>query len=100
MRIRLTSCIFLLSLLFSFTVSAQDTLVSWKASAVRSSATTYQLTVKGVMKKGFHIYAKDDADGLAGLTLVLKDASVTQGAVTISPAFAEFKDPIFENNKR
>ncbi len=100
MRIRLTSCIFLLSLLFSFTVSAQDTLVSWKASAVRSSATTYQLTVKGVMKKGFHIYAKDDADGLAGLTLVLKDASVTQGAVAISPAFAEFKDPIFENNKK
>lgn len=100
MRTFLTTCFFLLSALFSFTASAQDTLVSWKATAARTAAGSYEITINGTMKKGFHIYAKDDVDGLAGLLVAVKDASVTAGVVAISPAYVDYQDPIFENNKK
>ncbi len=100
MRTFLITCSFLLSLLFSLTLAAQDTLVSWKATAARTGTGSYEVTINGAMKKGFHIYAKDDADGLAGLIVAVKDASVTAGAVAISPAYVDYQDPIFENNKK
>ena len=100
MRTIATTCFSLLFLLFSFSVSAQDSLVTWQATAARTSANSYEITIKGAINKGFHLYAKDDADGLTGINIVLKDPGITQGALTISPAFEDYKDPIFENNKK
>ncbi len=100
MRTITTTCLSLLFLLFSFSVSAQDSLVTWQATAARTSANSYEITIKGAIKKGFHLYAKDDPDGLTGINVVLKDPGITQGALTISPEFEDYKDPIFENNKK
>ncbi len=100
MRILKTTCSFLLFFLLSFFASAQDSLVTWQASAARTNDNSYTLTLKAEIQNGFHIYGKDDADGLAGINVVVKDAAVTAGQLAITTALEDYKDPFFENNKK
>ena len=100
MRIFKTTCTFLFLFLLSIAVSGQDSLVAWQANATRIDDNSYLLTIKGELKKGFHVYAKDDADGLAGINILIKDPAITKGPVEVLPTYGDYKDPIFENNKK
>ncbi|RYF81750.1 MAG: hypothetical protein EOO03_16440, partial [Chitinophagaceae bacterium] len=100
MRTFLLSSFLLLSLLFSQLGFAQDTIVTWKATATATAAGSYEVQLEAVIKKGFHLYAKDDADGLGGLTVAATTEQVSAGPFSQAPTYEDYKDPIFENNKQ
>jgi thiol:disulfide interchange protein len=90
-----------LSFLFSFSAFAQDSaLVSWNGSAEKTSEGNYAILLKGQIKNNYHIYAKDDTDGLSGPVVVIKDKAIKQGELLYVSALTDYADPIFSNNKK
>jgi thiol:disulfide interchange protein DsbD len=86
---------------FSFSAAAQDSSnINWLGSASKMADGSYEIQLKGQLKNGFHIYAKDDVDGLSGLMITVKDKTVKLGAVKIVSAFIDYADPIFGNPKK
>ena len=86
---------------FFFSASAQDSSnISWTSSITKITDSNYEILLKGQIKKGFHIYAKDEADGLSGLTINIKDEAVKQGTLQILSTLKDYADPIFTNSKK
>ncbi|MBC7866133.1 MAG: hypothetical protein H7X88_01250, partial [Gloeobacteraceae cyanobacterium ES-bin-316] len=101
MRLLKTFCSFLVVFFLAVTAFAQDSLhISWIATSAKMPDGTYELTLQGQLRDRYHIYAKDDADGLSGLTINIKDESIKPGALLISPAFTDYNDLIFSNTKK
>ena len=93
MRFLKACSIFFLSLVFSFSASAQDSsVVSWKANAQKITEGSYKVLFTGIVKKGWHVYtAVDKESELSGITLTPDDSSVSlisfdlQTKGTVSP---------------
>jgi thiol:disulfide interchange protein DsbD len=83
-------------------VLAQDSaIVKWSSSTSKISEGRYEITLNGIVKKDWHIYAKADAeDGLSGIVVVVKDSSVTKIGEQILSPLADYSDPLFENRHK
>lgn len=89
---------FLFFLLISFSSSAQDSsIVTWNVSAVKTGTGKYDIILKGQVKPGWHLYAKSDAVGLAGLVVNARDESVKADTLSFISPFENYTDPIFDN---
>src|SRR5688572_2159815 len=89
---------FVFFLLISFSSSAQDSnIVTWNVSAVKTGTGQYDIILKGQVKTGWHLYAKSDAVGLAGLVVNARDESVKADTISFISSFENYTDPIFDN---
>ena len=81
---------------------AQDSShVSWTATAAKTAPGKFEITLKGQVKTGWHLYAKPDATvGLAGVVVKAQDESVNADTISFTSALEDYKDPIFENSNQ
>jgi len=101
MRLHSVISFIFLFLFFSFSAAAQDSSnISWSSSAAKITDSSYEILLKGQIKSGYHIYAKDDVDGLGGPVINIKDDAVKKGTLIILSSLTDFADPVFENNKK
>ena len=101
MRLYSTVYLVLLSFIFSLSAIAQDSsIISWTGSTTKTSEGSYEILLKGQLKNGYHIYSKDDADGLIGPAVVIKDDAIKQGPLVIVSSLTDYTDPVFSNNKK
>ena len=93
----ITACL-LAYLLFPIFASAQDSsIVNWTTSSSKISETSYQLILKGTLKKGWHFYSQADTeDGLGGLIIRLKDSTLKTGTPLFASGPVDYKDLVFE----
>jgi len=97
--------VFLLSIfifLFQPLLAAQDTTaVQWTASGKKINTGQYQIYLKGTIKTGWHIYAKENkAAGLEGLKISFSDSSIKKdGDPQLKGNFKTITDKIFDNAK-
>ena len=90
---------FLLAPLFS--QSQDSSIVTWTTNSKKISETSYELTLKGQLKKGWHLYTKADSeDELSGLVVNVKDSSVVAGTSSFVTPLTSYNDPIFENRNK
>lgn len=82
-----------LSHLFAQDISNQ---VKWTVVASPKTEKTFVLNFKGVLPKGWHLYAKDETDDIAGIEVVYKNPTFSQQPISIKTPFNSFKDDIFE----
>lgn len=86
---------------FSFTwVYAQDSsVVQWVASGKKIVDKQYEISLKGTIKQGWHIYAKTNATaGFEGLKIYFFDSTITtEGNPQITGATRTITDKIFDN---
>ncbi len=86
---------------FSFTrVCAQDSsVVQWTASGKKIADKQYALSLKGTIKRGWHIYTKANATaGFEGLKIYFYDSSITtEGSLQITGNTRTITDKIFDN---
>lgn len=81
---------------------AQDSLVvKWQSAVNKISDKEYDITLRGIISKGWHMYAKADSeDGLEGLRLSIGDSMVPAADIQISGKNAEIADPLFEQHRK
>ena len=98
MRFFYTTACLLACLLFPIFASAQDSsIVNWTTSSSKISETSYQLILKGTLKKGWHFYSQADTeDGLGGLIIRLKDSTLKTGTPLFASGPVDYKDLVFE----
>ena len=95
--------VFLLSLLiffFQFSIFAQDSAsVQWMASGKKIADEQYEIHLKGVIRKGWHVYAKaNQSAGLEGLKISFLDSSIEKQAdQQLSGNFKTITDKIFDD---
>lgn len=86
---------------FSFTrVYAQDSsVVEWTASGKKIADKQYALSLKGTIKRGWHIYSKANVTaGFEGLKIFFFDSSITtEGSLQITGNTRTITDKIFDN---
>ncbi|MEP6712866.1 MAG: hypothetical protein ABJA37_10640, partial [Ferruginibacter sp.] len=83
---------------FSALVFSQDsTQVSWKAVAARKADNRYELLVKGIIKKGWHVYDSNNAQDLSGIIVSIDDSLVTAGTIQYLTKSKTIADVVFEN---
>ncbi len=78
---------------------AQDSsVVKWTllSTPVKNKANAYQIEIKGAIPEGWHLYEKNDKEGLEGLHFDYHDSSVSVGADSISGNKKMMSDQIFD----
>lgn len=94
---RLFLLLFLLaSGLFSNSQGKDSMHVKWVVSVQHSGGSNYNLQFTGLIQEGWHIYAPDQEEGLAGVVVSYPDSSLKAGPVTMLSTTAGINDPIFE----
>ena len=91
----LTAFIFL----FQFSLLAQDSsAVSWQATGKKIADKQYEIRLTGIIKTGWHVYAKPIAAAeLEGLKITFSDSSIKQnGNRQLSGNFKTIADKIFD----
>ncbi|HMK03241.1 MAG TPA: cytochrome c biogenesis protein CcdA [Ferruginibacter sp.] len=95
--------VFLLSIfffLFQPLLAAQDTTaVQWTASGKKTNDGQYEIRLKGIIRTGWHVYAKENkAAGLDGFRISFSDSSIQkEGDPQLSGNFKTITDKIFDN---
>jgi thiol:disulfide interchange protein DsbD len=80
---------------------AQDSShIAWTSLTSKTAAGSYSVLLKGYFKKGFHLYAKDDADGLSGMVVLVKSDNAKTGLLQVMSTYKSVRDPIFSNEKK
>lgn len=94
--------VFISLFLFANMSHAQDSvIVKWEASAKKISDKDYEVTLKGSIKNGWHVYAvKDDEDGLSGITIAYNDSSLTADPLKINTTYTLIDDQVFDKKKK
>lgn len=102
MRLRILVTAFVFVLLPSIGLLAQDSShVNWTATAAKTAPGKFEVTLKGQVKTGWHLYAKPDATvGLAGVVVKAQDESVNADTISFVSALEDYRDPIFENSNQ
>ncbi|MEO5983941.1 MAG: cytochrome c biogenesis protein CcdA [Ferruginibacter sp.] len=82
------------------TTVAQDSLqVQWQATVKKSDVQSYELFLKGIIRKGWHLYSEKNEDaGLQGLLITYSDSSVKTTSHSIQGNSKRLNDPIFEKS--
>lgn len=84
--------------LISFGSAAQDSsIITWNITSVKAGTGKYDIILKGQLKTGWHLYAKAEAVGLAGLVVNIKGDSIKAGNLFFTNPFEDYTDPIFDN---
>jgi thiol:disulfide interchange protein DsbD len=86
-------------LFFQLPALAQDsTTVKWAATGKKTGEGQYEIHVKGIIRAGWHVYAKSNAAaGLEGLKISFSDAAIKKsGEQQLSGDFKTITDKIFE----
>ncbi|MEO6537337.1 MAG: cytochrome c biogenesis protein CcdA, partial [Ferruginibacter sp.] len=89
-------------LFFSFFISglvfSQDSaVVKWSAEAKKISGNQYQLSLKGFIKKGWHVYDSNRAQDLAGLVVSFDDSLVNPEAIHLNTKSKTINDVVFDS---
>ncbi len=92
----------LAAVLFTFQLSlfAQDSsIVQWKATGKKIADGQYEILLKGVIKSGWHVYAKpNQTAGLEGLKISFSDTAIhEEGIRQLNAKFDTITDKIFDN---
>lgn len=75
--------------------------VSWRYQYQPAPGVEYNLTLKGTINKGWHLYARPDAeDGLEGIRLMVGDSVLPLSSYTITGNESEINDPMFEQHRK
>ena len=85
--------------LFQFSALAQDSLVvTWQATGKKVADGQYEITLKGTIKTGWHVYAKPNtAAGIEGIGISFLDSSIQMnGDRQVTGDFKNIDDKIFE----
>jgi thiol:disulfide interchange protein DsbD len=77
---------------------AQDTSnqVKWTVVTSPKNDKAFVLNFKGVLPKGWHLYAKDEEDAIDGFEVAYKNTAFSQQPIKIKTPFKSFKDDFFE----
>ena len=80
-------------------IKAQDSsLVSWQPAFKKIADKTYEITLKGTIKKDWHLYTEvNEQEGLQGIQLLYNDSSIINEKAVISGPRKDINDPVFEN---
>lgn len=101
MHLRNSFILFFFSFLFPCSLMAQDSShITWTSLTSKTADGSYSVLLKGHLKKGFHLYAKDDADGLSGMVVIVKSDNAKTGSLQVMSTYKAVKDPIFSNEKK
>ncbi len=101
MHLRNSLILAFFSYLFSWSLMAQDSShIAWTSLTSKTAAGSYSVLLKGYFKKGFHLYAKDDADGLSGMVVLVKSDNAKTGLLQVMSTYKSVRDPIFSNEKK
>lgn len=95
--------LFLLVTLFSGigNLAAQDSsAVQWTLHSKKIADKQYEISLTGSIRNGWHLYAKDSAEGLAGISLLYNDSTIMAAEPVINATFTAIKDPVFENTQK
>ncbi|MFT3679965.1 MAG: cytochrome c biogenesis protein CcdA [Ferruginibacter sp.] len=91
---------FFLLLVAAVNSIAQDSLnIRWNASSKKLATNEYEIRLKGAIRSGWHLYAKDkQAEGLDGLMISFADSSIQKQAdAQFTGIIQKITDKIFEN---
>lgn len=103
MQIVVRKCIlFSLLFLFASALYAQDSnYVKWTTAIKKTGDKQFELTIRGTIKSGWHMYpATDEAEGLAGILTSYNDSSIIAGPIAVNTKYVTINDPIFENKQK
>ncbi len=79
------------------TIHAQDSSqVKWEIIATKTAEKKYEVTFKGGIKEGWHLYAADANEGIKGIEIVYNDSSVINETPALQLSFVEIPDKVFE----
>jgi thiol:disulfide interchange protein DsbD len=94
--------------LFQFPVFAQDSVtVKWQATGKKIAAGQYEIQLKGIIKTGWHVYAKSNAAvSLEGFKITFSDSAIqktgdqqiTGDTKTITDKILETQSEVITNN--
>jgi thiol:disulfide interchange protein len=101
MLLRYSLILLFVSYLIPCSVGAQDSShIKWTSLASKNENGSFSVLLKGHLQKGFHLYAKDDKEGLSGLGIALKGQNASVNGMQIISTFKSVKDPIFLSEKK
>jgi thiol:disulfide interchange protein len=96
---RIISLLAAILFLFQFPLFAQDSAaVKWQATGKKIAEGQYEIKLKGIIKAGWHVYAKSNAAaGLEGFKITFSDSSIQKaGDQQITGDTKTIADKIFE----
>src|SRR5689334_2149926 len=102
MLLRKGYLIFLFSCFAALKSIGQDSLnVQWTAASKKVSANQYEIQLRGTVKPGWHVYAKDkQVEGLDGLMISFTNPSIQkEGNTQVSGNTKTIADKIFEDKQ-
>lgn len=101
MRFRILLTVVTLFILSSRSSAQDSARIRWTAASVKTTAGKYDITLKGQLADGWHLYAKPDpAVGLAGVVIKVKDDKIKADTLSFISALENYRDPIFENSNQ
>ena len=95
---KVVSLLTVIFLLFQFSALAQDSsAVSWQAAGKKIADEQYEITWKGIIKTGWHVYAKNNvALEIEGLKITFSDSAIQKnGSQQLTGIFKTITDKIF-----
>ena len=95
---KVVSLLTVIFLLFQFSALAQDSsAVSWQAAGKKIADEQYEITWKGIIKTGWHVYAKNNvALEIEGLKITFSDSAIQKnGSQQLTGIFKIITDKIF-----
>ena len=85
------------SIFISGPVFSQDSaVIKWSAEAKKIAGNQYQLSLKGFIKKGWHVYDSNGAQDLAGLVVSFDDSLVNTEAIHLTTKSKIINDVVFD----
>jgi thiol:disulfide interchange protein len=94
------SLLFVLSTFLFFAAHAQDSLLQWKFSVNKQNDSIYTIHGTAQVAPGWHLYGKNAAEELEGLTYALDyENAAPAGATAFTTNAQQISDPVFENRK-
>ena len=91
--------IFSVILLSGISYGQDSSYVTWKTSVKKISGTEYQLTLRGSIRPGWHLYSTvSEADGITGVSVTTRDSSVKLNAAIVAAANKTISDPTFNKD--
>ena len=80
---------------------AQDTtIVKWTTQLSKIKDHHFSFKLKGEIKPGWHLYAKDVVDDIPGILIRYNDSSIKKNDIVFNAAFKSINDPLFDNKKK
>ncbi len=70
--------------------------VSWQSAVQKTGDTKYKILLSASIPEGWHVYAANAAEGVAGLVVAFEDSSFLAGPARLTGTLKKIQDPVFE----